>query len=55
MWTYQDDIALSLPENSGEFRDLLARKGRMEIDKRKTFLLGAGCQQKQQTKDVDMN
>ena len=40
-WSYLEDIALSMPENSAEYRDLLIRKGREEIDKRKVFLLGA--------------
>jgi len=34
-------MALSMPENSTEYRDLLIRKGRLEIEKRKFFLLGA--------------
>jgi hypothetical protein len=42
VWTYQDDIALSMPENSSEFRELLQKKGRQEIDKRKFFLLSSG-------------
>ena len=40
-WNYMEDIALSMPENSSEYRDLLMKKGREEIDKRKVFLLGA--------------
>ena len=40
-WNYIEDIALSMPENSSEFRDLLLKKGKEEIDKRKMFLLGA--------------
>ena len=40
-WSYLEDIALSMPENSSEYRDLLMKKGREEIDKRKIFLLGA--------------
>ena len=40
-WNYLEDIALSLPENSSEYRDLLLKKGKEEIDKRKIFLLGA--------------
>ena len=42
VWTYQDDIALSMPENSAEFRDLLQRKGRQEVEKRRLFLLSSG-------------
>ena len=30
-----------MPENSAEYRDLLLKKGKEEIDKRKVFLLGA--------------
>ena len=40
-WNYMEDIALSMPENSSEYRDLLMKKGKEEIDKRKVFLLGA--------------
>ena len=40
-WNYIEDMALSMPENSTEYRDLLIRKGRLEIEKRKFFLLGA--------------
>lgn len=47
IWTYQDDISLSLPDNSSEYRELLMRKGRFEIDKRKQFLLSTGVQQQQ--------
>ena len=42
VWTYADDIAVSMPENSSESRDLLQKKGRLEIDKRKIFLLSSG-------------
>jgi hypothetical protein len=42
VWTYQDDIALSMPENSSEFRELLQKKGRQEIEKRRVFLLSSG-------------
>ena len=42
VWTYQDDIGLSLPDNSSEYRELLMRKGRQEIEKRKHFLLSSG-------------
>ena len=38
-WDYLEDIALSYPENSTEYRCLVAKKGREEIDKRKYFLL----------------
>ena len=40
-WNYIEDLALSMPENSAEYRDLLVKKGKEEIDKRKIFLLGA--------------
>ena len=40
-WNYLEDIALSMPENTAEYRDILLRKGKEEIDKRKIFLLGA--------------
>jgi hypothetical protein len=40
-WNYIEDIALSMPENSAEYRDLLTKKGKEEIEKRKVFLLGA--------------
>ena len=40
-WNYIEDLALSMPENSAEYRDLLIKKGKDEIDKRKIFLLGA--------------
>ncbi len=55
VWTYQDDIALSMPENSSEFRDLLQRKGRQEIDKRKIFLLSSGSNDKIGGVDEDCN
>lgn len=42
VWSYQDDIGLSMPDNSVEYRELLFRKGRHEIEKRKNFLLSAG-------------
>ena len=41
-WSYIEDIALSMPENSAEFRDLLVTKGKEEIEKRKFFLLSSG-------------
>jgi hypothetical protein len=41
-WTYLEDIALSLPEVSTEYRCLLTTKGRDEIEKRKQFLLSTG-------------
>jgi hypothetical protein len=41
-WTYIEDIALSMPETAAEYRELLMRKGKDEIDKRKFFLLSTG-------------
>jgi hypothetical protein len=41
-WTYLEDIALSMAENSTEYRCLLQIKGRDEIEKRKKFLLNTG-------------
>ena len=38
-WSYLEDIVLSMPENSSEYRCLVTSKGREEIDKRKYFLL----------------
>jgi hypothetical protein len=38
-WTYLEDIILSMPDNSSEYRCLVTSKGREEIDKRKYFLL----------------
>lgn len=38
-WDYLEDIALSNSENSQEYRLLLNKKGRDEIEKRKYFLL----------------
>jgi DUF971 family protein len=38
-WDYLEDLALSNNENSSDYRLLLTRKGREEIDKRKYFLL----------------
>eukprot|EP00347_Sterkiella_histriomuscorum_P000807 403374436 len=38
-WQYLEDIALSHPESSTEYRCLIATKGRDEVDKRKRFLL----------------
>lgn len=34
-WSYLDDLALSAPESSTEFRCLVTTKGRDEIEKRK--------------------
>ena len=39
LWSYLEDIALSMPENSSEYRCLVGQKGRDEIEKRKYFLL----------------
>lgn len=39
MWSYLEDLALTKPEDSMEFRCLLDTKGRAEIEKRKAFLL----------------
>ena len=38
-WTYLDDMALAMPENSNEHRALMLSKGRQEIEKRQRFLL----------------
>ena len=38
-WTYMEDLALSMPENSSEYRCLVSKKGREEIEKRKWFLI----------------
>ena len=38
-WTYLEDLALSKPDNSLEFRCLEKTKGREEIEKRKAFLI----------------
>jgi len=38
-WTSLEDIALSMPENSTEYRCLVATKGKDEIEKRKKFLI----------------
>ena len=38
-WSYLEDIALSMPENSSEYRCLVSSKGKEEIEKRKYFLL----------------
>lgn len=38
-WTYMEDLALSMPENSSEYRCLVSKKGRDEIEKRKWFLI----------------
>lgn len=38
-WSYLEDIALSMPENSSDYRCLVSTKGREEIEKRKYFLL----------------
>jgi len=34
-----EDISLSMPENSNEYRLLVSAKGREEIEKRRFFLL----------------
>lgn len=39
LWTYLEDLALTKPEDSMEYRCLLDTKGREELDKRKQFLL----------------
>ena len=44
VWTYQDDMALSQPENTSEYRELLQKKGLHEVDKRKFFLISTGVQ-----------
>lgn len=44
-WTYLEEIALSMPENSTEYRCLLTTKGKDEIEKRKRFLLNSGYQE----------
>ena len=41
-WTYMEDLALSMPETASEYRELLLKKGKDEIDKRKFFLLSTG-------------
>lgn len=38
-WDYLEDIALSNNENTSEYRLLLTRKGKEEIEKRRYFLL----------------
>ena len=38
-WTYLEDLALGMAENSTEYRCLMTTKGRDEIEKRKRFLL----------------
>jgi hypothetical protein len=40
-WTYLEDLALSHPESSTEYRCLVTTKGREEVEKRKRFLMGA--------------
>jgi hypothetical protein len=44
-WTYLEDIALSQPESSTEYRCLVTTKGKEEVERRKRFLLnvGNGC------------
>lgn len=46
-WTYLEDIALSQPETSTEYRCLVTTKGKEEVERRKRFLLnlGNGCGQ----------
>jgi len=39
LWNYMEDLALSMPENTTEYRCLVSQKGREEIEKRKYFLL----------------
>lgn len=41
-WSYAEDIALSMPESTPDFRELLLKKGKDQIEKRKIFLLGSG-------------
>jgi hypothetical protein len=38
-WSYLEDLALTKPETSDEFKCLLKSKGREEIDKRLQFLM----------------
>lgn len=42
-WQYLEDIALSQPETSTEYRCLVTTKGKDEIEKRKRFLLNTGA------------
>ena len=39
LWTYLEDLALTKPEDSMEFKCLMESKGKHEIEKRKNFLL----------------
>ena len=39
IWSYLEDLALTKPEDSMEYRCLLESKGKDEIDKRKKFLM----------------
>lgn len=39
MWTYLEDLALTRPEGSMEYKCLVDSKGKDEIEKRKIFLL----------------
>jgi len=39
MWTYLEDLALTRPEGSMEYKCLVDSKGKEEIEKRKNFLL----------------
>lgn len=39
LWTYLEDLALTKPEDSMEYKCLMESKGRHEIEKRKNFLL----------------
>lgn len=38
-WTYMEDLALSMPEHTSEYRLLVNKKGREDIEKRKWFLI----------------
>ena len=46
-------MALSLPENTQEYRELLQKKGRHEVDKRKFFLISTGVQTQAQQANED--
>jgi hypothetical protein len=45
LWTYLEDLALTKPEDSMEYKCLLEAKGKEEIEKRKMFLLRSEEQQ----------
>jgi hypothetical protein len=51
-WDYLEDLALSNNENSSEYRLLLSRKGKEEIEKRKYFLLRVSGNQNQDGESV---